>query len=305
LLLIPIWLFIFISTSFANAQWGYVLKKQSTAWGRFVDKRFPDAWDVPRRARVAVSAFPETSTAEFPPYYHKKIVLLSRRSLLASINSNYVPMITMGRYGVVLKKARPSDDAIIAMFNAAKHVIRLALQDIGSLLLPGTKLAIPGSVWPVDYLNVLAKVIWTKGVDVEIVLSNPNSIPGNINSKEANYGNGWNCVDVAAEIIKAIKAQFPDAHDGDLRQRVQENLRLCFIRCPRGGTTYENGKTIGLHCKSSSEGLCFASSWFLVFPSNWRSPFFIQQPNTLLFTTFAVILVPRTCICVTWRNGAW
>ena len=185
---------------------------------------------------------------------------------MASNHSNYVPIITMGRYGALLTKARPSDDAIIAMFDAAKHVIRLALQDIGPILLPGTELAIPGSVWPVDYLNVLAKVIWTKEVDVEIVLSNPNSIPGNLSMTEANYGNGWSCVDVAAEIIKAIKAQFPDAHDGDLRQRVQDNLRLCFIRCPRGGTSYKDRKTVGMHCKPRSEGLCRASSWFLAFP---------------------------------------
>jgi hypothetical protein len=49
---------------FANSQWGYVVKKQATAWGRFVDKNLPDAVDVPRRARVTVSDFPQGSAAE-------------------------------------------------------------------------------------------------------------------------------------------------------------------------------------------------------------------------------------------------
>lgn len=30
---------------YANAQWGYIVKKQSTAWGRFVDKNVTDAID--------------------------------------------------------------------------------------------------------------------------------------------------------------------------------------------------------------------------------------------------------------------
>jgi hypothetical protein len=57
---------------FANAQWGYVVKKQSTKWGRFVDKHILDGLDLPRRARVAVSEFLAAATAEFPPYYKTK-----------------------------------------------------------------------------------------------------------------------------------------------------------------------------------------------------------------------------------------
>ena len=98
-------------------------------------------------------------------------------------------------------------------------------------------------------MNALARVIWTRGVDVEIVLSNPNSIPGNCSMTEANYGNGWSCVDVAAEIILCIKKQFPEAEDGELRQKVRDNLRLCFLKSPRGGYQYTNGATLGLHCK--------------------------------------------------------
>ena len=48
-----------------------------------------------------------------------------------------------------------------------------------------------GLVWPVAYMNAMAKAMWTKGVDVEIVLSNPGSIPDGMAVTEGQYGNGW------------------------------------------------------------------------------------------------------------------
>lgn len=93
----------------------------------------------------------------------------------------------------------------------------------------------------------MARVLWTKGVDLEIVLSNPGSIPGNLSPAEANYGNGWSCVDVAAEIIKCIQKQFPGCEDDKLRKIVRENLRVCFLKSPRGGTRYKDGGNLGLH----------------------------------------------------------
>ena len=57
------------------------------------------------------------------------------------------------------------------------------------------------------------------------------------------------CVDVAAEIIKCIQTEFPDAPDERLRMTVKENLRVCFLRCRRGGCTYADGSSLGLHSK--------------------------------------------------------
>jgi len=233
---------------FANQQWGYIAKKQATAWGRFVDRKLSDAMDVPRRARVTVSNYPEGTTAEFPPYYktNRRTAGLRR---LPSAQQQYVPVITMGRYGTLLRKDRPSDDAFVAMLDSAQTIIRMALQDLGPVALPGTKQAVPGMGWPKTYLDALARVIWTRGVDVEIVLSNPGSIPGSLSMLEACYGNGWSCVDVASEIIKRIQKQFPSAPDGDLRQKVEENLRISFLRSPKGGRYYKDGQTLGLHSK--------------------------------------------------------
>lgn len=240
---------------FANNQWAYIVKKQSTAWGRFVDKNVPDAVDVPRTARVTVSEFPEGESAEFPPLYNPKNTRLNESRMVRGpsrkeeMGDGLFPVITMGRYGTILKKARPSDDAFIAMFDSAKTIIRLAVQDIGPMCVPHTKMTVPGLVWPMEYMNALARVLWTKGVDIEIVLSNPASRPDHLPLAEANYGNGWDCVDVAAEIIKCIQAQFPDAPDNELRHTVQDNLRVCFLRCVRGGTTYSDGGNLGLHSK--------------------------------------------------------
>ena len=240
---------------YANAQWGYITKKQNTAWGRFVDRRIPDSMDVPRTARVTVSAFPEATAAEFPPFYtalkHKKLPSSAKQRgpSARTVDPGFVPVITMGRYGVVLKNARPSDDAFVAMFNSAQTIIRCALQDVGPPCIPTTKMTLPGTVWPEKYLNAMAHAMWTRGVDVEIVLSNPMSIPDGLAMKDACYGIGWSCVDVAAELIKCIQKQFPDAPHNKLRETVQDNLRVCFVRCRRGGCNYSDGGTLGLHSK--------------------------------------------------------
>jgi len=151
-----------------------------------------------------------------------------------------VPMITMGRYGALHQwggvwgnKANPSDTAIITAFRSAKKIIRMSLQDLGPLCLPqlGSErpTPIPGGRWPDAYLRELAVAIYDRGVDVEIALSPPHCVPGNLSPATANYGNGWNCVEVCSEIIKAVQKEYPDADDAHLRKMVQENLRVCYV----------------------------------------------------------------------------
>jgi phosphatidylserine/phosphatidylglycerophosphate/cardiolipin synthase-like enzyme len=106
---------------------------------------------------------------------------------------------------------------------------------------------LPGLKWPNVTLNALARAIWIRGVDVEIVVSNLGSVPGGL-AKTNLYANGWSCVDVASEIIKRIKKQFPEADDAALREKVGINLRVCFIRHAKKNT-YADGMTIGNHSK--------------------------------------------------------
>ena len=134
------------------------------------------------------------------------------------------------------------------MIHSSQKIIRLVLQDLGPVCLPGTKIALPGLVWPKAILGALGKAIYERGVDIELVLSNPNSIPGGLKGTEANYGNGWSAIDVAAEIIKAIQKQHSDVNDGKLRAMIKDNLRICFVRHGKS-SKYQDGKTIGLHSK--------------------------------------------------------
>ena len=226
---------------YANEQWLFVEIIQTTCCGAVVN-HLPDNVMMPLHSRVTVSEWPDGKAGTFPPRYNKDLVPRYDKP------EGSVPVITMGRYGTLLLSKRPSDDAFIAMFGAAKTIIRLALQDLGPVCVPGTKVALPGCVWPKKYMSALGKAIYTKGVDVEIALSNPGSIPAGLGPTEACYGNGWSCVDVAAEIIKTIKTQFPKAEDAKLRQLVAENLRVCFIR-EAIGNHWEDGKTMGMHAK--------------------------------------------------------
>lgn len=194
-----------------------------------------------------MSEYPTSTAAEFPPFYKEKKAIQRRGVNRRDHDPDYVPVITMGRYGKLLKKARPSDDGIVAMIGAAQVSLRFALQDLGPVNVPNTKRALPGMHWPKAYLEAMAKVMWERNVVVEIVLSNPNSVPGDLSPLEACYGLGWSCVDVAAEIIKSVKRLYLSASDGELRARIENNLHVCFLRSPNGNH-YKDGQTLGLHC---------------------------------------------------------
>lgn len=226
---------------FANQQWNFIEKKQSGFVGQLAEK-IPDSMPVIWQNRVIVSEWPKKVTPEFPPCYECDFAPRYEKP------ENSVPIIALGRLGAMTMKHRPSDDAFVAMIDASQKVIRMSLQDLGPVCIPKTKLALPGLKWPKYYLNALARAIYKRKVDVEIIVSNPNSIPGHLSMTEANYGNGWTCVDVAAEIIKRIKKQYPFADDAVLRESVVTNLRVCYIRHD-GESTYEDGTNIGNHSK--------------------------------------------------------
>jgi phosphatidylserine/phosphatidylglycerophosphate/cardiolipin synthase-like enzyme len=226
---------------YANEQWSFIENKQSTLGGFCVDK-LPDCMELPVPIRVTVTEWPAGKAPIFPPKYKKSLHPQRTRQ------EGDVPMISIGRYGSLLRSDRPSDDAIWAMLGSAQTIIRLAIQDLGPVCIPKTKIPLPGCVWPKETMTVLGRVIWERGVDVEIILSNPGSIPGGLALTEACYGNGWTCVDVAAEIIKTIRTNYPEADDAALRKKVAENLRVSYIR-HKSGNKYDDGKTVGMHAK--------------------------------------------------------
>jgi phosphatidylserine/phosphatidylglycerophosphate/cardiolipin synthase-like enzyme len=226
---------------YANTQWDHIKHKQNNLLGYIADK-IPDNLPLLWHNRVIISEYPIGKATWWAPRYNPNLVPRYENPEGVS------PVLSIGRLGTLTYKHRPADDAVIAMIDSAKTIIHLALQDLGPVCIPNTKVALPGTTWPKPYLNALARAIWEREVDVEIVLSNPGSMPDGLGPLDACYGNGWSCVDVAAEIIKRIKKQFPNADDAGLRKKVEENLRICFIRHAKTNK-YKSGMTIGNHTK--------------------------------------------------------
>lgn len=242
---------------FADEQWAYIEKKQDT----YIGKLSGVVPILPTVNRIMSSKFPKVAP-EFPPSFANNMSCMPTGGNL--IDRGHLPVITIGRNpalstgmsGAFVRKARPSDAAFVAMINSATTSVRMILQDLGPMTIPGTKKTpLPGGKWPTIYLNALANVIWKKNVDVEIILSNPGSTPGGLNKIAACYGYGWSVNDVASEIIKRIKKKFFFAKDVNLRpkdvalrRQVTEKLRICYMGHNNSRTYSDEGK-IGLHSK--------------------------------------------------------
>jgi len=166
---------------FANNAWKYIKHVQGRFIGR-ITENLPDNAITILKRRVIVTDYPAREAPEFPPLYQAGMVPKDNDP-----PEDPVKIITMGRTG---SGAHPSDDAFVAMIDSAKKIVHCALQDLGPVCFPNSKRPLPGCIWPHNYLDAMARVLWKKGVDVEILLSNPGSIPGGLSGMEANYGNG-------------------------------------------------------------------------------------------------------------------
>lgn len=218
---------------FANGEWQFIEKKQDTWAGQILEK-VPDFLPLISKNRAIVSEYPEGKADEFAPYYNCSLVPTY------APQSSSVPIISVGRFGALTPKDRPADDAITAMIDSSRNIIRMSLQDLGPICLSGTHIPYPSTGWPKQFLEALARAIWIRGVDVEIVLSNIDSRDG--------YSNGWCCSDVGSEIIKRIESQFSNAEDTKIRQKVEENLRICYIKHAKNDH-FKSGKGLGNHSK--------------------------------------------------------
>ena len=133
-------------------------------------------------------------------------------------------MISYGRYGVLHHRedaANPSNSALTAMLDSAQKSIKMSLQDFGliAILLPLGLRGIPGGIWPENHLRSIGTVIYERGVDVQIVLSNLNSIPTNLGATAANCGNGWTCADGVFDVVNngVFDGVFNKTINGDVR----------------------------------------------------------------------------------------
>ena len=68
-------------------------------------------------------------------------------------------------------------------------------------------------------MHSISTVIYERGVDVQIVLSNLNSIPANLSTTTANYGNSWTCADGVFDGVNdgVFDGVFDGTINGDVR----------------------------------------------------------------------------------------
>ncbi len=129
------------------------------------------------------------------------------------------------------------------MFSEAKSSIRLLLQDLGPVNKTVAGMKIIYRSWPKNYFKVWSVAMFERGVNVDIVLSNPGA-----GEDRGNYSNGWSCEEVAAEMIKTMVEQYPDASHEEIKKTVVENLRICFLK-NKNGHEWKTHHKVGLHSK--------------------------------------------------------
>jgi phosphatidylserine/phosphatidylglycerophosphate/cardiolipin synthase-like enzyme len=219
---------------FANQQWSFL----------------EHGWQPWLHTKVSLATFPESAPNKYPPPYEKDLVPVYHNTT-STATIPQVPMLSIGKCSSLGGSARPSDDAILAMLESAVGSIRLAIQDFGPRCLPFSSVQIqyPGCPWPEKTLQVLARAIWTKRVQVEIVLSNRGAICGGLPSSDTlARPNGWTLQHVVDAIVQAVEDEFPESRDAIGCQKIRERLRVCGMR-QRRGDTYDDGTKMGMHTK--------------------------------------------------------
>jgi len=163
--------------------------------------QFPPAYSKPEDdhwlSRISLAPFKRASAIFRPEYLESKHPQGEEEeeerhpSDEDGANAPTIRILSIGRYGKITRLGRrPSDDAMVAMLDAAQSSIKLAIQDLGPVCIPGSKVALPGTGWPRDYLQALGRALYKRRVTVHVVVSNPISIPGGLKIADGYYGNG-------------------------------------------------------------------------------------------------------------------
>jgi phosphatidylserine/phosphatidylglycerophosphate/cardiolipin synthase-like enzyme len=155
--------------------------------GRFIDALWRHACNPPPTigTLAATAGFPDPSVGCEP------------LSLAPPSPAGTARAIAIGRLGALGDDA--SDDALIALLDGARSSLRLSLQDIGP---------VDHGPWPDTYLRPLAAAL-DRGVNIELILTNPNARPDGLTAGSASYSNGWTPQDVVQQLA-AFASKHPD-----------------------------------------------------------------------------------------------
>jgi phosphatidylserine/phosphatidylglycerophosphate/cardiolipin synthase-like enzyme len=157
----------------------------------------------------------------------------------ATAGSGDTSVIAVGRLGAV--KDNPSDDALLAMVDAAKETVVMSQEDILGGRIPKTNLSVAAA--PKALIERLAAAIG-RGVDVYLVTSN---VDGGLFT--TSYSHGWSEAETAqqmADIMKARKDLFPP--DTDIVALLCEKLHVAGLRLA-DADRWADGKVFSNHAK--------------------------------------------------------
>jgi phosphatidylserine/phosphatidylglycerophosphate/cardiolipin synthase-like enzyme len=158
--------------------------------------------------------------------------------LAVSPSSGSAKVVSIGRLGAIGDEA--SDDAIVALVDAAHTQLRLSLQDIGPYG--------DAAAWPETYLRALDSAL-ARGVDVELVLSNLDATPGGLSADSASYSNGWTPADVVQR-LSAYATAHPEiaTPGGNMATLLCQRFHAVTLR-PSADDTWPDGTGFANHAK--------------------------------------------------------
>jgi phosphatidylserine/phosphatidylglycerophosphate/cardiolipin synthase-like enzyme len=162
----------------------------------------------------------------------------------ASTDTTGVPVITMGRHGLIdrvgVDYPAPSDDAMIAAIDAANESLWFSLQDLGPVDLGSASYD-----WPTRLMTTLTRKALKSDFDLKIVLSAPGA---------GAYSYGWTLEDVLThwrtiiETDPALSAEV-QAAGYTATTLLCERVSLASIRINDTDATWAGGMPMGNHSK--------------------------------------------------------
>jgi phosphatidylserine/phosphatidylglycerophosphate/cardiolipin synthase-like enzyme len=151
-------------------------------------------------------------------------------------------VIAAGRLGKIGDEA--SDDAMLALVDAARSRVRLSQQDIG----PPHVLGVAVGGWPEPYMRAILAAIG-RGVDVEVIVSNKGAEAGGLTGTLASYSNGY----APEEVVTQIAAYAKDHPDllpsgADATDLLCQRLHVAPLRMG-ADDTWPDGAAFANHAK--------------------------------------------------------
>ena len=163
-------------------------------------------------------------------------------ALPAARSSGRAKMIAVGRLGQIGDEA--ADDAMVALLDAAKTTLRISQQDLG----PPKEVGVSLASWPENLLRALVAAAG-RGVEIELILSDKNAVPGGLSAGSATYSNGWTPDDVVKKLAEYANAHTDLLPSGaDVTSVLCAKLHVAALRAS-GDDAWPDGATFANHAK--------------------------------------------------------